>query len=156
MSRRFKVKRNEGCLCGSGKKFKHCCEGHVDWNRLIRDGADWRPYLSIRGRNIYFANRLTEILQLDANDKSKGLKAYKAAFTGNAVRQIHEAVMQAWPPNLDIAKVLERTSSDVSGLYIGDYGLEYILNGIVRHSIYANKILTLIAFTPNLSYNISK
>lgn len=146
MSRRFKLKRNEGCPCGSGKKFKHCCEGHVDWNRLIRDGADWQPYLSIRGRNIYFANRLTEILQLDANDKSKGLKDYKAAFTGNAVRQIHEAVMQAWPPDLDIIKVLERTSSDVSGLYIGDYGLDYILKGIVRHSIYANKILVVDPF----------
>jgi hypothetical protein len=146
MSRRFKLKRNEGCPCGSGKKFKHCCEGHVDWNRLIRDGADWRPYVSIRARNIYFANRLAEILQLEANDKSKGLKAYKAAFTGNAVRQIHEAVMQAWPPELDIAKVLERTSSEVSGLYIGDYGLEYILNGIVRHSIYANKILVVDPF----------
>jgi hypothetical protein len=141
-----KIGRNLSCPCGSGKKYKHCCERNVDWEGIFRSGADWRPYLSIRGRNIYFADRLIEILQLEAYDKRKGLKAYKAAFTGNAVRRIHEAVMQAWPPDIDIAKVLERTSSDVSGLYVGDYDLEYILKGIVRHSIYANKILVVDPF----------
>jgi hypothetical protein len=146
VSRRFKLRRNDGCPCGSGKKFKHCCEGYVDWNNLIRNGADIRPYLSIRGRNIYFANRLFEILKLDPKNNSKGLKYYKAAFTGTAVRQIYEAVMEAWPPDINIEKVLSRTSSEVSGLYNGDYELGYIIKGIVRHSIYANKILVIDPF----------
>ena len=138
-----KIGRNQPSgPCGSGKKFKHCCERHVDWNRLIRDGADWRPYISIRGRNAYiFKSTQLRYCNSIRMIRRNGLKAYKAAFTGNAVRQIHEAVMQAWPPDIDIANILERTASDVSGLYVGDYALEYISKGIVRHSIYANKIL---------------
>jgi hypothetical protein len=37
--------------------------------------------------------------------------------------------------------VLQRTGADVSGLYIGDYHPDYVARALVRHSIYANKIL---------------
>ena len=29
-----KVGRNEACPCGSGKKYKHCCESKVGSNRM--------------------------------------------------------------------------------------------------------------------------
>ena len=146
MSRRSKIKRNQPCPCLSGKKFKNCCSGKVDWEAVIQQGDDYRPYLSIRGRNLYFANRISDALQLDTLGKARSLKDYKAAFTVEAVRRIHEAVMEIWPPGMDIAQMLGRASSDVSGLYIGDYGPEYITRGIVRHSIYANKILVVDPF----------
>lgn len=146
MSPRIKVKRNDPCPCGSGKKYKHCCEGRIDWNNIFRSGSDFREHLSIRGRNLYFVNRISEALQLDALTDARKLKDYKAAFTSKAVREIHEAVMEVWPPNCDIHGILEGASSEVSGLYIGDYGPEYILRGIVRHSIYANKILVIDPF----------
>jgi hypothetical protein len=146
MPQKNKIGRNDPCPCGNNKKYKHCCEGKVDWNGIFRTGADPNPYLSIRGRNIYFANRLAEILQFDKIDKVRVLKDYKAAFTAEAVGRIHEAVMEAWPQNLDIVSVLRRASVDVSGLYIGDYGIEYLTKGIVRHSIYANKILVVDPF----------
>jgi hypothetical protein len=103
------------------------------------------PHLSIRGRNIHFINRITEILQLNTN-KVKNLSDYKKGFTEKAVRAIHEAIFEVWPPNSDIISILESTSEDVSGLYIGDYDIEYISRGIVRHSIYANKILVVDPF----------
>jgi len=146
MTRRFKVKRNDACPCGSGEKYKKCCEGHLDWSKVYRSGSDWRQHLSIRGRNINFVNRLGDILQLDTIAKASSLKDYKNAFTADAVKKIHEAVMKFWPPDIDIVTTLGRTSTDVSGLYIGDYGPEYILKGIVRHSIYANKILVIDPF----------
>jgi hypothetical protein len=108
---------------------------------IIREGGDYRPYLSIRGRNLFFTTRISEALRLNATGKIRGLKDYKAAFTTGPVRNIHEAVMEAWPPNIDIFEVLRRVPDDVSGLYIGDYDVSYITSGIVRHSIYANKIL---------------
>lgn len=145
MTKRRKIARNDPCPCGSGKKYKQCCSGKVDWNDIFRIGKDWRPYLSIRGRNLYFVNRIAEILQLDP-EKVKNLSDYKQGFTKNAVREIHEAVLDAWPPNSDINTILESTSDDVSGLYIGDYDINYILRGIVRHSIYANKILVIDPF----------
>ncbi len=102
-------------------------------------------HLSVRGRNTYFVSRLAEILELDTG-KIRTLSDYKARFTTNAVRQIHEAVLETWPPQLDITSILEATATDVSGLYIGDYGIDYISRGIVRHSIYANKLLVVDPF----------
>jgi hypothetical protein len=136
-----KIGRNDPCPCLTGKKFKHCCSGKVDWDSILREKRDIRPFLSVRGRNLCFANRIADALKLDALGKSRTLKDYKAAFTADAVRRIHEAAMEVWPPNVDIANALRRSPGDVSGLYIGDYEPEYLFRGIVRHSIYADKIL---------------
>lgn len=148
MSKNSKIGRNDLCPCGTGKKFKQCCHEKVDWNGIFRSGSDWRPYLSIRGRNLHFVNRIAEILQLDSH---KNLADYKNGFTENAVREIHEAIFEVWAPNSDITTILQSTSDDVSGLYIGDYDIEYISRGIVRHSIYANKILVVDPFVYPIS-----
>ncbi len=145
MAKNSKIGRNEICPCGTGKKFKQCCYSKVDWNEIFRSGKDWRPYLSIRGRNLHFINRIGEILQLDAHTV-QSLSDYKKGFTEKAVREIHEAIFEVWAPNSDITNILHSTSDDVSGLYIGDYDIEYISRGIVRHSIYANKILVVDPF----------
>lgn len=141
MSRRSKIGRNEPCPCLSGKKFKHCCEGTVDWDAIIESGRDYRPYLSLRGRNLYFTKSISAAFQLDELGSGRNSKEYKAAFTAAAVREIHEAVLDIWPRHIDIAAALRRSRGEVSGLYIGDYDSEYIKRAIVRHSIYANKIL---------------
>lgn len=141
MPRHSKIGRNDPCPCLTGKKFKQCCSGKVDWEAIIRDRRDQRPYLSVRGRNLCFVADISQALELNAPGKMRSLKDYKAAFTASAVRKIHEAVMAAWPPDIRIDQALQGTPGVVSGLYIGDYGPEYIRRGIVRHSIYANKIL---------------
>ena len=143
MAKNSKIGRNDLCPCGTGKKYKWCCYGKVDWNGIFRSGSDWRPYLSIRGRNIHFVNKIAEILQLNSH---KNLSDYKKGFTEKAVREIHEAIFEVWPQNSDITTILQSSSEDVSGLYIGDYDIEYISRGIVRHSIYANKILVVDPF----------
>jgi hypothetical protein len=113
----------------------------------LRDRADQTPYLSLRGRNIRFATKISEALQLDRLGDSRSLRDYKAAFTAKAVRAIHEAVMEVWPPDLDIMRTLSLGGgNDVSGLYVGDYDLDYISRALVRHSIYANKILVVDPF----------
>lgn len=145
MNKTKKVKRNHICPCGTGKKYKYCCEGQTDWNQIFRNGLDWRQHLSVRGRNLYFVNRISEILQLN-NPENTSLNDYKAAFTDQAVIDIHKAVMEAWPPKIDICSALGKSSTEVSGLYIGDYAPGYIERGIVRHSIYANKILVVDPF----------
>ncbi len=141
MPKAIKVSVNTLCPCGSGKKYKRCCLGQVDWENVFRTGADWRPLISIRGRNIHFLNKIREVLQIDNPEKIDSLKDYKAAFTSQVVRSIHEAVYEVWPQNTDIYSVLKKSSTAVSGLYVGDYHPRYIIRGIIRHSIYANKIL---------------
>lgn len=99
----------------------------------------------MRGRNLYFATGLADILQLDTRSVNSR-KDYKAAFTADAVRRMYELVLEIWPPDLNIAGVLAADAEDVSGLYIGDYDIEYVTRGIVRHSIYANRILVVDPF----------
>jgi hypothetical protein len=141
MSRPSKIKPNEPCPCFTGAKFKHCCSGKVDWEAINAQGLDCRPYLSIRGRNLYFIERVCEVLQFDKLGKPKSLKEYKAAFTATAVRKIHEALMDIWPPQINIVDALKRGAGGVSGLYIGDYSFDYVTRAVLRHSIYANRIL---------------
>src|SRR6266851_3502247 len=146
MSHRPKIGRNEPCPCLTGEKYKNCCYGKVDWESIIQKGLDYRPFLSVRGRNLHFVNRIADALQLGTLGKSRNLKDYKAAFTADAVRKVHEALIDLWPPNIDIVAALRRQPKDVSGLYIGDYGPEYLIRAIVRHSIYANRILLIDPF----------
>jgi hypothetical protein len=135
-----KLGRNDLCMCGSGKKYKYCCEGKVDWNSILKMNADPLPYLSIRGKNLDFMSRMMEVLDIE-RDGTIDISDYKSRFTASSVRKINEAVVEAWPRDTDIVSVLKRKSTDVSGLYIGDYNLRFLERAIVRHSIYANKIL---------------
>jgi hypothetical protein len=97
--------------------------------------------MSIRGRNLLFVTAIFDALGLDASANELSLSTYKKAFTPAAVRKTYEAVVELWPNDTNIQSLLERTGTDVSGLYIGDYHPDYIARALVRHSIYANKIL---------------
>ena len=142
-----KVGRNDPCPCGSGKKYKRCCKGRVDWTRVLRSGDDTSPLLSVRGRNLQFLERIWGALQFDKPEAApRSLEDYRAAFTPEAVKEIHEATLDVWPVDTDINSVLSGLGGDVSGLYVGDYNREYLGRALVRHSTYANKILVVDPF----------
>ena len=146
MKRRRKVGRNDPCPCGQGRSYRKCCEPTTDWNKIIRAGENRVPYLSIRGRNSLFAHKIAEVLQLDSIESFQSVVDYKSAFTAKAVEGIHQAIVEVWPLDTDISKVLSKNSSEVSGLYVGDYGTEYLKKGIVRHSTYSQKMLVIDPF----------
>lgn len=143
---RIKLQPNQPCPCGSGKKYKKCCQGKVDWPGVLAEHADATPYMSVRGRNQFFLTRLVESLQLDTANPPKSSSEFKKAFTAQAVKQIHEAVIAAWPPDTDLRTALRPADSQLSGLYVGDYSQDYILQGLIRHSLYADKILVVDPF----------
>lgn len=146
-----RISRNAQCPCGSGKKFKHCCLGVTDWDHILASHADPRPYLSIRGKNIAFLNKMAEIFLLDANGCAKSLAEYKKAFTAQSVRELNEEIVRLWPKNTDIRSVLHSSRGEVSGLYVGDYSPDQLKHAIVRHSLYATKLLIVDPFIHPLS-----
>lgn len=103
--------------------------------------------LSVREKNLAFLDKLGEMFYLDADHKPKPLAEYKRAFTARRVRNIHEEIVCLWPKTMNINKTLAQASASVSGLYIGDYSSEQLLQGVVRHSLYAEKILIADPFT---------
>ena len=152
MGHKIKVGRNDPCPCGSAKKFKHCCEGKVDWTQLLCEHTDrWKGHLSVRGRNTLFIHKIFEALQFDNTKPPKSLSDFKAAFTPKAVKSIHEAVIDIWPPDTEMSSVLQPITNDVRGLYVGEYFVDSILRGVTRHSLYADKILLIDPFIYPLS-----
>ena len=140
-SHSVRVGPNAQCPCLSGKKYKHCCRGKIDWEQIYRSNRSGRDLMSVRGRNLLFVEAIHDALQLDTETGPASLAKYKKAFTAEAVRKIYQAVCDLWPSHTDIQSLLERAGADVCGLYIGDYDHEYVKAALVRHSVYANKIL---------------
>lgn len=103
--------------------------------------------LSVREKNLAFLDRLADVFYLDADRKPRLLADYKKAFTAARVRDIHEEVVRLWPKTMDINKTLAEIRANLSGLYIGDYSPEQLLQGVVRHSMYAEKLLIADPFT---------
>jgi len=139
--KKMKYGRNDPCPCGKLTKYKYCCEGKVDWNEKIKKMENPIPYLSPRGRNIFFIQRLNDILQLDKENTLKSLKDYKKLFTDDVVIKINEALIDVWPPNTNIQNTLGTLKDETTGLYVGDYHPNSLYKAIIRHSIYTNKLL---------------
>lgn len=97
--------------------------------------------LTVRAKNLAFIAKIADVFCLDSDYRPKSLPQFKKAFTARAVRDLHEEVIRLWPKTMDIAKTLTSTATEVSGLYIGDYALDHLVQGIVRHSLYASKLL---------------
>ncbi len=145
------ISRNDRCPCGTGKKYKNCCLGSIDWEAIVRGRGDPYQYLSIRGRNLAFRDLLCELLLLDSDQQLRSLNDYKRAFTAENVRKLNEGIVRIWPPDLDIKTALRSTGGGVSGLYVGDYSKDQLLRGIVRHTTYASKLLVCDPFIYPLS-----
>lgn len=107
MAKRVKIGSNHPCPCWSGLKYKKCCKGTVDWPAIVDNQVDHIDLLSARGRNLLFAEAVLDALQLD-NEKRPSLAEFKKAFTPDAVRKIHEAIYELWPPSTDLKHVLTR------------------------------------------------
>lgn len=140
MKKRVKVGANDACPCWSGKKYKKCCRGSVDWPAILGAGGSHIQYLSARGRNIMFAAAIFDALKLDT-EKTPNLSDFKRAFTADAVRKIHEAIFELWPPDTNLEGVLSKNSSKVAGLFIGDYESEYLERSVIRHCLYSDRII---------------
>ena len=152
MRKRNRIGRNDLCPCGSGKKFKHCCDSIVDWNHIIRDRSPaWRDHMSVRGRNILFLESIFSALKMDREPEPRSWSQLKVALTPNAVREINESIVDLWPEDIDLRSALSSNHADVSGLYVGEYRKDLLFRGVIRHSLYANKILLIDPFIYPLS-----
>lgn len=139
--RRISVSRNATCPCGSGLKYKKCCQGEVAWEEILAEPPHKQiEHLSLRGKNLAFVNRVAEILELDRLEPADHAD-FKRRFTANRVQEIYQTLIDLWPSSQDLDRVLESQSGSVSGLYIGDYSPSTILTGVTRHALYADRIL---------------
>lgn len=140
------ISRNASCPCGSGIKYKKCCWRNVDWEKILtKSPSDAVLFLSARGKNIAFLNYIGDALQLN-NLTQLDNKSFKKSCTPQAVKNIHRYILELWPNENDLARILKQVSQKSSGLYIGHYDPESIERGILRHSLYTERVLLLDPF----------
>jgi hypothetical protein len=102
---------NDACGCGSGRKFKRCCE-----DLLFEDRPTWEFY-SIRERNLMFCHTVEDILGLNAG---KSWLDVQREISDDQVKRIYEAFGSLWPEDTDLPSLLPRPNKGIlRGVYLG-------------------------------------
>lgn len=110
-NRKINIGPNDSCGCGSGRKYKKCCQ-----NRSEQERPTWEVY-SIRERNLMFCSRVQRILGMD---KGKTWEDVRRELSDDQVREIHMAFGSLWPKDTEIASLLPRPDQNISrGIYLG-------------------------------------
>ena len=136
----MKIGRNAPCPCGSGKKYKHCCLGTVPWEEIPELSEAHFRNLTVRGKNQIFLANLGDALQIDRLDNGCWADV-KDACTEQAVQRIYASIIDLWPDENDLIRVLKVSRKEATALYVGSYEEELILSGLTRHLLYADTIL---------------
>ena len=104
------IGRNDSCGCGSGKKYKKCCQG-----KPLNLRTAWNV-LSIRERNLTFYNGIEDILGFN---KGKTWDDVRRELSNDQVAEIHRLYGFLWPIDTDILSLLPKPDNTLRALYTG-------------------------------------
>jgi hypothetical protein len=126
-------KRDDQCGCGSGRKFKNCCE------RLPREERPSWEFYSIRERNGMLINAVKDILGLD---DGKSWDDVRKNLSDDQVKRIHEVLEALWPKETDIAQLLPRPDKEVfRAVFIGFVDPRTIALNVITWLLYFDEII---------------
>ena len=132
--------RNDPCGCGSGRRYKKCCNGMA-----IEDRPPWDIY-GIRDRNRIFCNAVIDILGLN---KRKTWEDVRRELSNDQVKRIHEELKLLWPRDTNIADLLPRPDGRVfRAVYMGFIDPRTIEVSVISSLAYFDEIVILNPF-PN-------
>lgn len=106
----YKPGRNDDCGCGSGKKFKKCCEGKSEDDRPA-----WDVY-SIRERNLILCNGAAKIFGF--ND-GKDWEDLRSELSNEQIVEFYQLYDWLWPKSTEIFRLLPRPDDSLRALYSG-------------------------------------
>ncbi len=108
---RTNVESNDSCGCGSGRKFKKCCE-------LLE--PDERPSWTLRNareRNLALLNAVNDILGFKDGASWEDVRRN---LSDDQVRRLHEVYAFLWPEDTDLSMILPRPNPGVfRSVYFG-------------------------------------
>lgn len=131
--RKTNVGPNDFCGCGSGRKYKKCCQ-----DRPEQDRPTWDVY-SVRERNLMFSRSVQSILGLD---KGKTWENVRRDLSDGQVKEIHEAFGSLWPKDTEIASMLPRPDQNISrGVYLGTIDPRTVAANAIGLLTYVNEII---------------
>ncbi|MBA3031669.1 MAG: DUF4238 domain-containing protein [Gammaproteobacteria bacterium] len=103
--------RNAPCGCGSGQRYRTCCE-----KIPLVERPSWEVY-GIRERNLMFCRAVQDILGFDSG---KNWEDIRRELSDDKVKRIHETYESLWPRDTDLVALLPRPAAGTfRGLYLG-------------------------------------
>ena len=134
---------NDSCGCGSGRKYKKCCQGVA-----LDDRLPWDVY-SIRERNLMFAGAIIDILGLN---RGKSWDDVRRNLSDDQVRDVHVMLEGLWPKDTNIADLLPRPDKRVfRAVYLGFVDPRTIALSVISSLLYFDEIVIVNPF-PNPVY----
>lgn len=127
-----KITSNSICGCGSGKKYKKCCE-----ILTARERPTWESK-SIRERNLMFSNGITNILGLN---EDKTWDDIRKELSNEQVKKIHEVYGFLWPKDTDIISLLPKSNKTLRAVYTGVIDIRTIHNFVISMVPYFDEII---------------
>lgn len=113
------IKVNQLCGCGSGKKYKKCCE-----SIKVEFRTSWKE-LSIRERNLAFFHCIADVLGLE---NGKSWLDIRYDLTETQIKSIYSFYKVLWPRETDIYSLLPKRDGKFRGLYTGFLDVRVIDN----------------------------
>ncbi|MGR5556328.1 DUF4238 domain-containing protein [Vibrio fortis] len=102
--------RNDLCGCGSGRKYKNCCQNVPQELRTTWNVA------SIRERHLMFCNCIRDVLGLDSG---KTWLDVRRGLSEDQIKRIYGFYAALWPRETDIYSLLPKSDGKFRGLYTG-------------------------------------
>ncbi|PKI01925.1 DUF4238 domain-containing protein [Glaciecola sp. 33A] len=102
--------RNDRCGCGSGKKYKNCCQNVPEELR-----STW-TVAGIRERQLALCNCIRDVLGLNSG---KTWLDVRRELSSDQIKKVYEFYSVLWPRDTDIYSLLPKSDGKFRGLYTG-------------------------------------
>lgn len=146
----IKVGRNDKCLCGSMKKYKHCClpKGINFENMSLSQMAS---SMNIHAKNMLFIYKMLDILEIDSfvsKGKTTGdlIIHLRKILNPQKIRKIHELIPVLWPDEEDYYRCINCEDDKPKGIFIGHYIFDSTVSMMNRYGLYEENIILIDPF----------
>ena len=133
--------RNDLCGCGSGRKYKNCCQ---NVRKELR--TTW-SIASIRERQLAFCNCIRHVLGLDSG---KTWLDVRRELSDVQVKEIYGFYSVLWPRETDIYSLLPKSDGKYRGLYTGPLDVRTIsISALPMASMFDEFLIETPVINPN-------
>src|ERR1700722_19999793 len=100
--------RNDPCVCGSGKKYKHCHYG--------------KPFMPELEMTVHQRNRvlLGAAYDIFGFRKGRNWQEFKQKISGQEIREFYSVQARLCKPTLDWITIMPKPTGGLTGLYLGE------------------------------------
>jgi hypothetical protein len=139
-----KIGRNDLCPCGSGKKYKKCCES-------LNENRERRSSLALSSKTLHEKNTALLGAMVDIFGINRPWEKVKDGMSDARIREFYTFIADLWPLDTDPQSILPEPSSSLRALYLGENEPEVMVENVFRFCLYSDQILMVNPFdNPNV------